>query len=188
MKHAPRATIAAAFSSRGFTLLEMMVVMVLLGLLTTMVLPSMQRWHDSVQTRSRVAAVVEALQAAAFSAPAGRKRLVMDQDSFFSAGLPALAAAASSSASASADSARAATDAEIAAPLAAAPGPTASPLLRLELPAGWRATTVKRAEFLPNGLCMPGYAALRTERGTPVVVVVDGPVCAISTRSTEPQA
>lgn len=165
----------------GFTLLEMIVVMTLLGLLTTLVLPSMQRWHDAVQTRSRVAAVVEALQAAAFAAPASRKRLVMQGESF-----TAPVAAATASAASAADAASAPLDDRAAGVASAEAGNTS--LLRIELPSGWRAERVRDAEFLPNGLCRPGFAALRTERGSPVVVVVDGPVCAVRTSDTEPGA
>ncbi len=149
----------------GFTLLEMMVVLVLLGLLTTLALPAVQRWHDGVQVRSQIASVVEALRAAAFAAPASRKLLVMDRASFEPAPPPAAAAPAGST--------------------SAAPGAVDPRLLRLPLPAGWKAERVARAEFRPNGLCQPGYAALRTERGAPVLIEVQGPLCAVDSRNAE---
>lgn len=37
--------------ARGFTLIEMMAVLVLFGLLTAVVLPNFQRWFDSTQQR-----------------------------------------------------------------------------------------------------------------------------------------
>ncbi len=159
--------------------------MTLLGLLTTLVLPSMQRWHDAVQTRSRVATVVETLQAAVFAAPAGRQRLVMRGASFAApaaanAALPASAASSPMPGNgASAAAAAAGGDGSGAYPVDAS-------LLRIELPTGWRAERVVDAEFLPNGLCRPGFATLRTERGSPIVVVVEGPVCTVRTSDREP--
>lgn len=157
----------------------MMVVMVLMGLLTTLVLPAMQRWHDGVQVRSQVAAIVEALHAAAFAAPASRKKLVMDTRSFVALAPPAAPASAASGIEAT--------------PAVAAPLPGGPPaadndrhLLRLPLPTGWQAESVSTVEFLPNGLCRPGYAALRTERGTPVRIDVRGPVCTITTGNPAP--
>ena len=169
MSHAlrQRRTIGVSWpgASSGFTLLEMMVVMLLLGLMTTLVLPSMQRWHDGVESRSQVAALVESLQAAAFAAPTSRKRLVMDSESF--APPPSLppdrAAEPRSTGSTAGDL-----------PQALAPS-----RISLSLPRGWRAERVVEAAFLPSGLCSPGFAALRTEAGAPVVLEVLGPRCSI---------
>lgn len=69
-------------SSHGFTLLEMLVVMVLLGLLSTLVLPQMQRWHDAVQARAQGAALLDELRAAAFAAGARRVTLRLEVASF----------------------------------------------------------------------------------------------------------
>ena len=188
MKRELSGRLARARRGAGFTLLEMMVVMTLLGLLTTLVLPSMQRWHDAVQTRSRVAAVVEALQAAAFAAPASHKRLVMQQGSFTSAAAIESASAASGSSSGPAATAAMPTASAAGEADATSTLPSDATLLRIELPAGWRAERVRDAEFLPNGLCRAGFASLRTERGSPVVVVVDGPLCAVRTSDSEPAA
>ena len=49
-------------SSRGFTLIEMTVVLVLLGLMSSMVIPSIQRWFDSVQERAQLTEVFTQLQ------------------------------------------------------------------------------------------------------------------------------
>ncbi|MFG5406997.1 prepilin-type N-terminal cleavage/methylation domain-containing protein [Piscinibacter sakaiensis] len=80
---------------RGFTLIEMMVVLVLLGLVTTLALPAVQRWHDGLQLRAQGMGIVEALRAAAFAAGASRRDLVMDRDSFSAAATAAPMPAAS---------------------------------------------------------------------------------------------
>ena len=48
--------------------MELMVVLALLGLLSAMALPRMQRWHDAVQARAQAAELVGALREAAFAA------------------------------------------------------------------------------------------------------------------------
>lgn len=160
-----------AGAAGGFTLLEMMVVMLLLGLMTTLVLPSMQRWHDGVEARSQVAALVESLQAAAFAAPTSRKRLVMDSGSFVPPSpLPTDRA----------EEARHAGSAAGGTPQVDAPG-----RISLGLPRGWRAERVVEAAFLPSGLCSPGFAALRTEAGAPLVLEVLGPRCSIRVSHAE---
>jgi prepilin-type N-terminal cleavage/methylation domain-containing protein len=158
-------------AASGFTLLEMMVVMLLLGLMTTLVLPSMQRWHDGVESRSQVAALVETLQAAAFAAPTSRKRLVMDSESF---------APPPSSPKDAADERRSAGSATGGLPRDVAPS-----RISLSLPQGWRAERVVEAAFLPSGLCSPGFAALRTEGGAPVVLEVLGPRCSVRVSHAE---
>lgn len=173
LRRRQRGTIAVpqAGAASGFTLLEMMVVMLLLGLMTTLVLPSMQRWHDGVESRSQVAALVESLQAAAFAAPTSRKRLVMDSESF---------APPSPSPKDGADERRNAGSTADGLPQAAAPS-----RISLSLPRGWRAERVEEAAFLPSGLCSPGFAALRTEGGAPVVLEVLGPRCSIRVSHAE---
>ena len=49
-------------SERGFTLIEMTVVLVLLGLMSSMVIPSVQRWFDSIQERAQLTEVFTQLQ------------------------------------------------------------------------------------------------------------------------------
>lgn len=160
-----------AGAARGFTLLEMMVVMLLLGLMTTLVLPSMQRWHDGVEARSQVAALVETLQAAAFAAPTSRKRMVMDSGSFE----PRSPAPKDGT-----------EDARQAGSAGGATSPVPAPgRVSLSLPRGWRAERVVEAVFLPSGLCSPGYAALRTEAGAPLLLEVLGPRCSIRVSHSE---
>lgn len=79
----------------GFTLVEMLVVMVLLGLVTGLALPSMQRWYDGVQAQADGAVLVAAAQAAAFGAGARRQAQRMTQASFepVPAGAPSLESA-----------------------------------------------------------------------------------------------
>ena len=156
-------------TQRGFTLLEMLVVLVLLGLMTTLALPAMQRWHDGVQVRARAAGIVEVLRGAAFAAGANRQEAVMDEHSFVAA------------ASTARDAAPAAAKADASAPgvpeaAASAPVNTRRKL-EIVLPAGWRVERVATARFLANGLCQPGEAVLRTERDERLSVRVRGPVC-----------
>jgi prepilin-type N-terminal cleavage/methylation domain-containing protein len=68
-------------SVAGFTLLELVVVLLLLALMTSMALPRMQRWHDAVQARAQGAAVLDQLRAAAFAAGARRMRLALTASS-----------------------------------------------------------------------------------------------------------
>lgn len=72
----------AARRGEGFTLLEMMVVMVLLGLLAGMTLPRLGRWYAGLQARSEAALVLEALRAQAFRAGALRRDLRLTEQSF----------------------------------------------------------------------------------------------------------
>lgn len=59
----------------GFTLLELMVVMVLLGLVASMTLPRLSRWYAGVQARAEAGLVLEGLRAQAFRAGALRRDL-----------------------------------------------------------------------------------------------------------------
>ncbi|GAP33868.1 prepilin-type N-terminal cleavage/methylation domain-containing protein [Piscinibacter sakaiensis] len=174
---------------RGFTLIEMMVVLVLLGLVTTLALPAVQRWHDGLQLRAQGMGIVEALRAAAFAAGASRRDLVMDRDSFSAAATAAPMPAASGPApvEASAEGAGAGSNG----PADGVPAvPPAPPVPRegrasAPLPAGWRVERVERAVFLANGLCRPGRAALRSPAGVALTVRVDGPACAVTLVPTD---
>ncbi len=64
-------------------------VLLLLGLMTTMALPRMQRWHDAVQARAQGAALLDDLRSAAFAAGARRMRLTMNAASVEPAGASA---------------------------------------------------------------------------------------------------
>jgi prepilin-type N-terminal cleavage/methylation domain-containing protein len=140
----------------GFTLIEMMVVMVLLGLVSALTLPSMQRWHDAVQARAQIALVVESLRGAMFSAAARRQDVLVDLSSF----APASAASAAPN-----------------------PGPERA---KVTLPDGWAAERVVDAMFMKSGLCRPGMALLRKPTGQRVMVQVSGPACGIDTLTDVP--
>lgn len=77
-KHA----LAANRYVRGFTLLELMIVMVLLGLLAGLTLPALNRWYAALQGRSEASLVMEALRAQSFRAGALRRDLRLTERSF----------------------------------------------------------------------------------------------------------
>ena len=157
----------ARIGLRGFTLLEMLVVMVLMGLITTLALPAMQRWHDAIQLKAQAAVVVDALRTAAFSAGASRRTLDMDGSSFRTSAQVA-------------EAAKLAAQADKTKPSDTAPVtlPQPAPLV-IDLPSGWRVERVQPARFLANGLCSPGLVALKTGTGEPLTIEVRGPVCGI---------
>lgn len=143
-------------SQTGFTLLELVVVMVLLGLMTSLALPSMQRWHAGLVARSDASAVVDALQAAAFNAGVQKQDVRMDASSFV-----------------------------VATPGEAGPDPDSAPALtpdgkklaRIILPPGWQVGRSVPATFGGNGLCTPGLIALQSASGAAMIFQVQGPLC-----------
>jgi prepilin-type N-terminal cleavage/methylation domain-containing protein len=140
----------------GFTLIEIMVVMVLLGLVSALTLPSMQRWHDAVQVQAQSAQVVESLRSTMFSAASRRQDMVVDLSSF-STGVGQEAATPT--------------------------GTAAVGHARVSMPEGWQVQRVVTATFLNNGLCKPGMAVLRSPRQQSVVIRIAGPACSIDTVS-----
>lgn len=155
----------------GFTLVEMMVVMVLLGLLTTLALPAMQRWHDGVQARAQTMGVVEALRAAAFAAGANRSLRIVDAASFVPARQATVPAAPAASAVADAPAASM--------PAGDDPRPLANTAIQVPIPAGWQVERADPAAFLANGLCRPGRIEFRTAAGARVAVDIGGPTCSV---------
>lgn len=139
----------------GFTLLEMMIVMVLLGMIASLTLPAMQRWHDALLARSEVSTVMEALQAAAFDAGAKRQTLMLDSKSFVIAG----ADRSTSSSNAASVNAEA--------------------RVQVNLPAGWQVKRSVPAMFGADGLCRPGLVALRSASGNHLLFAIKGPICQI---------
>lgn len=164
----------------GFTLIEMMVVMVLLGLLTTLALPAMQRWHDGVRARTQIMGVVEALRAASFAAGVNRRQLLVDKESFSVAlkPVPASQGASAASSPTTAEAAAATPPHVFAEPVAAAPAPVAD-RAKVTLPNGWSVDRIEPAAFLANGLCSPGVVAFKTEAGAQVAVEILGPTCSV---------
>lgn len=142
---------AANTAQAGFTLLEIVVVMVLLGMITSLTLPAMQRWHDSLLAQSEASAVVEALQAAAFSAGASKRTLQLDAASFSPGDAIALR-----------------------------PTPLGQTRAQVSLPAGWSISRISPAVFRADGLCEPGLVALKTSHEARLLVSINGPICRIS--------
>lgn len=142
-----------SLSARGFTLIEMLVVMVLLGLIASMALPAMQRWHDAVQAKSQVSALVQSVRAAIFAAGAQRRVLRLAAGSFE----PELSSAGGD--------VRFGVEGET---------------VKLSLPPGWKAGRVSAAAFLPSGLCEPGAVELVSDSGAVMLLQVVGPVCGVS--------
>lgn len=157
---------------RGFTLIEMMVVMVLLGLVSALTLPSMQRWHDAVQSRAQMALVVESLRGAMFAAASRRQDVLMDASSF---------APASAGSAAPANAASSADNGLLSHPPSAAPE-----RVKVTLPEGWAVERVVDAMFMKNGLCRAGMALMRKPNGHRLVVQVSGPACSIDTLAEVP--
>jgi len=149
MPMSPNSRVAQA----GFTLLELVVVMVLLGLVSSMTLPAMQRWHAGLVARSEASAIVESLQAAAFEAGVQRRSLLMDDASF----TPQTAADPAAASSAVAQTAR----------------------VQIQLPTGWQVVRTVPAIFGGDGLCKPGLAALQSASGTAMLFLVHGPLCRV---------
>lgn len=164
-----------AGAEAGFTLVEMMVVMVLLGLLTTLALPAMQRWHDGVQARAETMGVVEALRAAAFAAGANRSLRVIDAGSFVSARAAAAASAEASAPPTAPTPSETVDDAP--------PGPAATPT-GIPIPSGWQVARADSAAFLANGLCRPGRIEFRTAAGARVAIDIGGPTCSVGIADT----
>lgn len=176
---------------RGFTLLEMLVVMVLLGLVTSLALPAMQRWHDAVQLRAQAGLVVDVLRAAAFQAAATRSDRVVDATSFTQAAAPSAAVPAGSASAAPTDSAAAATLGTPTAPdtPASGAGTRAMPNhVAVTLASGWTVADVQPATFRANGLCDAGSFTLKPPAGNPVSIKVEGPVCRVALLPTNADA
>lgn len=170
---------------RGFTLLEMLVVMVLLGLVTSLALPAMQRWHDAVQLRAQAGLVVDVLRAAAFQAAATRSDRVVDATSFTQAAAPSAAVPAGS---ASAAAATLGTPTTPDTPASGA-GTRAMPdHVAVTLASGWTVADVQPATFRANGLCDAGSFTLKPPAGNPVSIKVDGPVCRVALLPTNADA
>lgn len=138
--------------SAGFTLIEMLVVMVLLGMIAGLALPAMQRWHDAVQSKAKAAGMIDNVRAAAFAAGAQRRVLRLRGESFDHA------------------------PSDESAPGLVVEGE----LLKLQLPTGWVLRRSSDIAFLASGLCQGGEIVFDTERGIAMALRIGGPVCTIT--------
>lgn len=167
---------------KGFTLLEMLVVMVLLGLVTTMALPAMQRWHDAVQTKAQLTGLLDALRGAGFRASALQREQIVDLRSFDP---PTATAATADAATQAPGRALTSPDAPVTEPprpgagAGTAAAPDRAERVQLSLPPRWKVVTVENVRFLSNGLCRGGGLRLLNERGDPVDIRVNGPMCQV---------
>ena len=67
---------------RGFTLIEMVVVMTLIGLMASLTVPAMQRWFDSISTRAQLSEVSIQFQRLAARAALLSQTVVLNKDSW----------------------------------------------------------------------------------------------------------
>lgn len=152
----------SAQAQAGFTLLELVVVMVLLGLISSLALPAMQRWHVGLIARSEASTVVEALQAAAFEAGTQRVSRRLDSGSFTH----------QASHGVHAEQPRPASETNEVAP-------DGMGRALVILPSGWKVGRVVPAVFGADGLCKPGMAALLSSTGTALIFSIRGPLCRV---------
>jgi hypothetical protein len=140
----------------------MVVVMVLLGLISSLTLPAMQRWHAGLIARAEASTVVEALQAAAFQAGTQRVSRRLDATSFTYQASNGV-------------------HAEQPHPASAVNEVTSDGMGRavVTLPPGWRVGRVVPAVFGADGLCKPGLAALLSSTGTAMIFSIRGPLCRV---------
>lgn len=156
--------------------------MVLLGLVTTMALPAMQRWHDAVQTKAQLTGLLDALRGAGFRASALQREQLVDLRSFDP---PTAAAPAADAGAQAAGRTPARSDVMVAEPPRPGAGsgnaavPDRAERVQLSLPPRWKVVGVENVRFLSNGLCRSGGLRLLNERGDPVNIRVDGPMCRI---------
>lgn len=140
--------------SRGYTLLEMLVVVAILGLATSLVAPAGYRMVASWNEATEVDQVLHALEALPVRARNEGRQFELEQ----------IGAAASPADAGNAD--------------AALPGtPTPSPA-PLELPEGWRMEFSPALQIRANGACAETSGVLHTRRQA-LPFTVQAPFCRI---------
>lgn len=148
-----RSVAAPAWRARGFTLIEMLVVLLLGALLTATVLPAMQRMLEAAQYKTARDAIVGRLGELAYEAFASGRSLVLTSSG------AALA------------------------PPAATPGApgkgadAAPPPYPLEVPEGWAIEVERPIRFAFNGICEGGTVTLRPPGRPPEKLVLAPPLC-----------
>ena len=155
-------SIAISRYSRGFTLVEMLVVLLLGALLTATVLPAMQRMLEAAQYKSTRDAIVGRLGELGYEAFASGRSLVLTSSDANTLSMPAPAAAA------------VARDADSALPQL--------PPYPVDLPDGWAIEMVNPIRFAFNGICEGGVLVLRPPGRPPEKLTLVPPLCKVGTR------
>ena len=132
----------------GFTLIEMLVVLLLGALLTATVLPAMQRMHDAAQYKTARDALVGRLGELAYEAFAsGRSVVLTSSGAAATPGLPGKG------------------------------GEEAQPPYPVEVPEGWVIEVERPIKFAFNGICEGGTLTLRAPGRPPEKLLLEPPLC-----------
>jgi len=154
-----RGVVAPLRRAGGFTLIEMLVVLLLGALLTATVLPAMQRMLEAAQYKTAHDAIVGRLGELAYEAFASGRSLVLTSSG--ADALPAPAAAATPPAR-GAD---------------AAPAPVPPQPYPVDLPEGWAIEVERPIRFAFNGICEGGVLTLRPLGRPPEKLTLAPPLC-----------
>jgi prepilin-type N-terminal cleavage/methylation domain-containing protein len=155
-----RGVAAPAWRARGFTLIEMLVVLLLGALLTATVLPAMQRMLEAAQYKTTHDAIVGRLGELAYEAFASGRSLVL------------------TSSAAGAQPAPAPPPTVLGTPGGLGSGAGAAPPpYPLDLPEGWAIEVERPIRFAFNGICEGGTLTLRAPGRAPEKLILAPPLC-----------